>query len=104
MSRVLYAVVSSGATVSANVDLREGQLGAVYLPVVTSADLYVRGCYDTTSANFGRLFNEYGAVRFPTGAGSCMAMWPMGELTPPYVRFELSVAQTDNRTLTVLRY
>ncbi len=104
MSRVLYSVVVSGAAIGPDVDLREGQLGAVHVPVVTSADLYVRGAFNTTSANFGRLFNEYGAVRFPTGAGSCVALWPMGELTPPYVRFEFSVAQTDNRTLTVLRY
>ena len=104
MSRVLYTTVVSGAAISGDVDLREGQLGAVRMPVVTSADLYVRGGFDTTSANFGRLFNEYGAIRFPTGAGSCVALWPMGELTLPYARFEFSVAQTDTRTLTVLRF
>lgn len=104
MPQILYAVVNSGAAVSGDVDLSQGQLGLVQLPVVTSGDLYVRGSFDTTSALFTRVHNESGVLAFPTGPGSAMTAWPLGILSPPYVRFEFSVTQTSPRTLVVLRF
>lgn len=104
MPRIIYAVISSGQAVSADLDLRLGQLGLVQVPTITSADLYVQGNFDTTSANFMRLQDAYGDIKFPTGAGSRMVLWPMADLTASYVRFETSVAQTAPRTLVALRF
>lgn len=104
MSRILYTTVASGQKVSGDVDLRKGQLGAVYVPTIDSANLYVQGNFDTTSASFGRLMDQGGDILFPTATGSRHVVWPMSDLTPAYARFEFSAAQTSPRTLTILRY
>ncbi len=104
MSRVLYTVIASGQTVGPDVDMRQGQLGLIGVPTIDSANLYVRGGFDTTSANFIRLQDAAGDILFPTATGSRMVAWPMGNLTPPYVRLELSAATTVPRTLTILRF
>ncbi|MCR4342108.1 MAG: hypothetical protein NUW01_19705 [Gemmatimonadaceae bacterium] len=104
MSRVLHTVIASGQTVGPDVDLRAGQLGLIGVPTIDSANLYVRGGFNTTSASFLRMQDANGDILFPTATGSRMVAWPLGTLTPPYVRLELSAATTVPRTLTILRY
>lgn len=100
------AIVASGSSVSGTVDLTKRALLGVAVPVVTSCDLALQGNLDTTSATFVRLLEARapgsGDLRFATGAGSRMILVPATLETPPYVRFETLVAQTDNRTLTLL--
>jgi len=99
---IIYALVSSGAKVSPDINVTQGVLQAIAVPPITSGDLYLQGGFDTTSANFLRLNDDVGDILYATGPGSKMMLWPAGLQTPGYLRAEFSVAQTDNRTLTLL--
>lgn len=102
MPPLVYTTVLSGQKISADVDTRKGELAAIGVPTVTSADLYVQGGFDTTSASFYRLVDDVGDIAFPVSVGSRMVLWPAGMRTPGYLRAEFSAAQTDVRTLTFL--
>lgn len=102
MPPIIYTTVLSGQKISGDIDVRQGALAAISVPTVTSADLYVQGGFDTTSANFQRLSDDVGDILFASGVGSRMVMWPGGLQTPGYLRAEFSVAQTDVRTLMLL--
>mgnify|MGYP001561478720 CR=1 FL=1 len=101
----LYAVIASGQQVSGNLDLSQyNRPVAIAVPVVTSGDLLVRGSFTTTSADFVRLqaSRPNTDIRFATGLGSNMVLWPSDLPAPPYLRLEIPVAQADVRTLTML--
>ena len=104
MGQILYAVVNSGQTVSGNIDVSKGVVSHIIAPTITSGDLFLQGNVDTTSANFFRMQNppvNSGHLRLATGAGSAM-MTLAGLLTPPWLRLEAAVTQTDVRTFTLL--
>ena len=100
-----YTTIASGGSVSGTVDLSQyNQVVAIGVPGLTSGDLLIQGAFDTTSASFQRLLETRvgsGDLRFATGVGSRMVVGPFANL-PQYARLEISVAQTDNRTLTLL--
>jgi hypothetical protein len=108
---LLYAVVGSGQLVSGTVDLRQLALKLIMVPAgVISGDLAVQGNVDSTSGNFLRTLDFRGQgsgdLRFPTGLGSRMVLWPETIPTPPFARLETLGApgslQTDNRTFVLL--
>ena len=101
-----YTLISSGFAVSPTVDLnQENRVLAIGVPGVTSGDLLLQGSFSTTSADFQRLLETRGQgsgdLRFAVGPGSRMVTGPL-IYAPPYIRAEMSVNQTDNRTLTLL--
>jgi hypothetical protein len=101
---IIEAVISSGSTISGDVDIKDARLVAISCPVVTSCDLAVRGSFDTTSANFKRIQRTQpntGDMRFAVGVGSNMLLWSTHEPHPSFVRLEALVAQTDNRTFLI---
>lgn len=103
----LFAIVASGFAVSGDIDLRKHILEAIAVPTITSADLLVQAGFDTTSALFTRVLEPHGAVasgdlRMATGLGSRTVSYPRDAFTPPYMRLETAVTQTDNRTLSLL--
>ena len=104
---ILTATFPLSGTTTGDVDLRGGPLRAIYVPKVTSGDMFVRGSFDQTSANFGRLqYPIFGApasgdLRLPTGPGSLMIMWPSNLPSPNYVRFESAVSQASAAVLSV---
>jgi hypothetical protein len=106
MPQVTATIPLSGS-VSDDIDLRKGRLEAIFVPVLTSGDLLVRGALDQTSANFVRLQHPVlaqplsGDLRFATGPGSRMILWPDNLPTPSYLRLETSVAQAAAREFTV---
>lgn len=106
MQGTLSVTINSGSSVSPDIDLRKGKLAAIFVPTITSGDMFVQGCFDTTSANFVRiqrppLIANSGDLRFATGVGSLMLIWPSDYPTPPYLRLETAVNQGANRTFTV---
>ena len=95
-------------TVSDDGDLRGGRITAISVPTITSGDLLIKGGFDTTSASFLRLINpglsnqaSGGDLRFATGLGSRMVLWPDSMQNPSYVRLETSVPQAAARSFTV---
>lgn len=92
---ILPVVIASGQTVSPDVDLRGGSLRAITVPVVVSGDLFIRGSFDTTSANFRRIQNIVygnpgtGDMRLAVGPGSNMVLLPVDVEFPPYIRLEM---------------
>lgn len=110
----LFAVISSGQVGSSVVDLKQTSgLRGVIAPAMTSGDLLVLAGFSTASGTTPPLSGDFmrfmdtravgsGDFRIATGAGSRYVAWPLGETLPPYMRLEASVAQTDNRTLTLL--
>lgn len=101
MPKILYATVAQSGQVSGDINLSQYWMGSIRVPTITSGDMYVHGNVDTTSNTFYRLMVESGDLRFPTGPGSRMVMWPLGQASPLYARVEFSVAQADVRTLTI---
>lgn len=104
---VLNATFPLSGTITGDLDLRGGRLQAIYVPVITSGDLFIRGSFNTTSANFGRIQSPVfgaptsGDLRIATGAGSCMVLWPDNLPSPSYIRLETSVAQAAVASLAV---
>lgn len=110
MPPIAYAIIASGSNVSSEFDFRQYRLDAIFVPAVNSGDLAVQANYDTTSANFLRMFDVRGQagsgdLRFPVVTGSRMIPFA-GFQTPAYARFEMVMPtnsfQTDNRTLTLI--
>lgn len=106
----IYAVVSSGFSVSGDIDLRKRSLYAIAVPTINSGGggIAVQGNYDTTSARFVRMMDTRGQLAsgdllFSTLVGSRMAPWPAGMPTPPFARVEITGgAQVDTRTFVLL--
>lgn len=101
---VQYAVIASGSSVTTSPVVTGGALYAsLHVPVVTSGTMFLRSSYDQTSANFIRTIAgdvQVGSqVNFLTGPGSLAVTFGRSHLSAPYLKFESSVAQTDNRTL-----
>ena len=101
MPPLIYTTINSGQKVSGNVDLgKYPKLLNIALPGMTSGDCYLHGSpIDTTSADFRRLSTNAGEYTQATGVGSMILMWSDQYHTPPYLRYESLVAQTDVRTL-----
>ena len=112
---LLYTTIVSGSAVSGTVDLSQyPHLICIGVPGVMSAALIMQGNWDSGSAGFQRLLETRiptnsgslpgsGDLTFATGPGSRMVMWPLQALiTPPYVRLETTVIQSDVRTFVVL--
>ena len=97
----LFLAVPSGYVVSnyvaiANVD----GIGSVWIPAVTSCQMFLQGSWDTTSANFHRIQNTIGTSTFCMLAADGSKVFPVlsANIGMPYVRLESSVTQTDTRT------
>ena len=100
MPPLLHTLISSGSKVSGDVDIRRyPKLQYVMLPTMTSGDTYLQGNSDTTSAGFRRLADNVGQIANATGLGSTVVLFPGGYQTPPYLRLESLVTQTDNRSI-----
>ena len=106
MPQVTVSVVS-GASISGDVDLRKGRLQALFVPTIDSADLMLRGSFDTTSANFVRVMQTTldgpvsGDLIFRTALGSRMILFPDNVPSPSYLRLELGAAQTVQRDFVI---
>lgn len=104
---LLFTTIALSGSVTGDVDLTKyGKLLAIGLPVIDSGDLFIRGGFDTTSADFRRLLETRspgsGDLRFATLAGSRMIAMPATMVWPSYVRLEVASPQTAVRTLTLL--
>lgn len=105
--KIVYTSIASGSTVSSDVLLGFGtQLWAILVPgSISSSDLLVQGNFiDTTSAGYVRLLDTRapgsGDLRFATGPGSRMIMWPPDFKTPTNIRLETTVAQSASNVNT----
>lgn len=99
------ATIPLSGSISGDVDLRKGRLAAILVPVITSGDLLVQGGLDSTSATFVRVqypeITSSGDLRFPTGPGSRMVLWPDYLPSPSFIRLETSVPQAASRDFSV---
>jgi hypothetical protein len=103
--KIIFTSIPSGSTVSSDLDLSFGtRLWAIAVPAISSGDLLIQGNFDTTSANFLRLLDSRapgsGDMRFATGPGSRMIMWPPDLPTPQKMRLETSVVQALSNVAT----
>jgi hypothetical protein len=103
--KIIYTAIASGSQVSSDVDLSFGsRLWAIAVPSITSGDLLPQGALDTTSAGYRRILDTRGQgsgdLRFATGPGSRMVMWPSDVPTPPKMRLETSVVQALTNVAT----
>lgn len=103
----LFAIINSGFVASQALDCRQiAAIRGMHVPAMTSGDLFVQGALDSSSGSFSRLIETRAVgsddLKLATGPGSRFVAWPLGETLPPYMRIEAAVAQTDNRTLTLL--
>jgi hypothetical protein len=112
MPQINYTI-NSGFSVGSPVDLRQyGEVRAIGIPAITSADLFIQGAMTLSggvppnSGDYSRLLEtravQSGHLRFFTGPGSCWLPFPLGDVMPPWIRPELGVAQGADRTFTIL--
>jgi hypothetical protein len=102
--RILFIGIASGSQVSNDCDLSQAGRGlwAIMIPNIVSGDLLVHGALDTST--FRRLLDTRapgsGDLRFATGPGSRMVMWPPDFSTPPYIRLETAAVQSGSNVTT----
>jgi len=101
---IQHVTIAQSASVSGNVSLVGASAIALFAPTVTSCQVFLQGNFDTTSANFFRVFDKDGAAQWSWDLGvgsSCIAVhdtvWPIAQ-----VRVETSVAQANVRSIAVL--
>lgn len=101
---VQYVTIPLSGFVSGTVNVKGDRLHGLWVPVVTSAVLYVLGSFDTTSANFVRLQKPDGSADWTLAAGTgskAVTLQDFG-FTWPYLRLESSVAQAAVRSFAVV--
>lgn len=101
--QITLTIPLSGS-ISDDGDLRGGKIVAISVPTINSGDLLVQGGLDTTSASFFRLLASppnSGDLRFATGLGSRMVVWPYSIQNPSYIRLETGAPQAAARSFTV---
>lgn len=99
-----FALVASGSAVSETIPNNADNINGLWVPTVTSCQLFLQGSFDTTSANFVRIYDWTDPTTtwfFPTGVGSNAVPVVAPTIPFPYLRVELSVAQTDPRTIVL---
>lgn len=77
-------------------------MAALMIPLVTSCQLFLRGSFDTTSANFSRISKTDGSSDFAWNAGPGPKGISLSDISFPYVKLEFGVAQSAVRSVTVL--
>lgn len=100
-----YTTIASGQTLSGIVGLsRARDTVSVWLPVVTSCQAYLQASFDTTSANFYLVQNTSSTSTFvlTAGPGTKHFSVPVSQVGAPYMRVQVSVAQTGPISLCVL--
>lgn len=107
-----YLLVASGDTLSATLRINGAAQAALHFPTVDSCQAVIQGALvppstDVVSADYADSFgvdpltaSADGAI--PVAAGPAIA--PLGDVLKAYtaVRVRMTVAQTDNRTLTLM--
>lgn len=99
-----FFTIPQSGTVSEAVGIRNAREIGVSAPALTSGQCFVQVAHDTTSANFGRAFDEQatpGEYVWPIEDGGNAVN--LSRIVSPfaYMRLELDVAQTDVRTFVV---
>ena len=97
-------IVISGSTVSsAHLAARNAILMGVHVPTITSCQMFIQASFDTTSANFHRIISPVGSGDYTVEIGAGQRCVSIGDVAHPfpYIKFELDVAQGDDRTLNV---
>ena len=99
---IQYVTVAQSGTVSGAFSVRNASKVALQFPV-TNGNAFLQGAFDTTSANYVRLYKTDGSGAFtlttPTSVGAVVS-----DVMAPFTncRVEFSAAQTGVRTITVL--
>lgn len=76
--------------------------GLLWSPVVTSCQIYMRGSFDTTSANFVPIDKTDGSTRWAWNVGPGSAAVGLESFVSfPYMRIETSVTQANTAVFTV---
>lgn len=101
---VQYVTIPLSGFVSETISVKGDGLHGLWVPVITSATLYVQGSFDTTSANFVRLQKPDGSGDWTLAAGTgskAVTLQDFG-FTWPYLRIESSNAQAAVRSFAVV--
>lgn len=102
LTKEFYTTIASGGTVSDTVELKSARVAAIWSPAVDSCELYLRGSWDATSANFVELWGLDGTWRWRCEIGAGSMVVPLDHvISIPCLRVETSVAQTDVRTFVI---
>lgn len=98
------ASIAQSESVSGDFAVAGADLMALWCPTITSAAIYLRGSFDTTSANFVRLTNPAGSGdwTFAAGVGSVGITLQDPAFPWPYLRVETAVAQAAARTVALV--
>jgi hypothetical protein len=104
---VKFATIAQSATVSDAVDVTGVKTLGVWIPVVTSGQLLLRGSFDQTSANFVPVFAPNAspiASRWfaNIGPGSATLAIDLAAAPFPFVKLETTVAQAAVRSLALV--
>jgi hypothetical protein len=101
---VQYATVASGDLLSGAVAVHAAKRVAIVAPNITSAQVFIRGATDATSAGSARAFNRNDGTSFNWAIGSAGGFLEVTDLIgpAPYLRIETGVAQTLPRSFAVI--
>ena len=101
---IQYITVPLSASVSEPFALLGAKSVAVWSPILTSCQAFLHGSFDTTSANFVRMFKSDGSSHFIWNVGPGSGGIILPEVTWPMLhgKIVLSAAQAAVRSLAVI--
>jgi len=105
ISQTQTVTIALSGTVSGAFAIAGVAAAGIWSPVITSAQVYLRGSYDTTSANFVPVYLTTGASRFVFSAGpGSAAMTIPADIAEGFthLKVETSVAQSAIRNFIVI--
>ncbi len=77
-------------------------MAALMIPAINSCQAFLRGSFDTTSANFSRVSKTDGSSDFAWNVGPGPKGISLADISFPYVKLEFSVAQSAVRSVSIL--
>jgi len=103
--QVNTATIPISGTLSEIIPLQGATIVGLWIPVITSANLFIQAAFDPTSTNFVRVQNPQGSGDFTitaaTGSKAISLSMTEGAFPFPYARIEASAAQAASRACVV---
>lgn len=101
-AHTIFSLINSGGTITEPIGIGNSAVIGVWPPLLDNTNVFIRGSFDTTSANFKRVL-DFSSVGSPAvlqfGAGSYCAI--IANVPFPYIKLETSAAQTAPRSFAL---
>ena len=102
--QIAYPTIPLSGSISGIIGAKFSKLAGLWCPTITSAQVFILGSFDQTSANFTRVQNPEGsgAWTFAAGPGSKCVTLEKACMPFPFLRVETSVVQAQVSSMALI--